>query len=280
MRSAALSVLLLSAISLPIAAQTTTPTTNEISVCVGTLTGLVREVATSKDCLKGLETFQQFNIQGPQGPQGPAGATGATGPQGPVGPAGATGATGATGAAGAAGTTGPQGPAGVAGPSGPTGPAGPQGATGPAGGMVWSSNVNPSDPNDFDTLFAPLSGIASGTSVQNMGATGQDAAFIIRRNALQVPASCTITGFNVTVAGVTEVVTFRVTLLQTTDLKTLTGVQPSFCSVPTTADGAPVSCSGATGAALTKGNYILYQFQQGHAAAFADASIITTLTCQ
>jgi hypothetical protein len=159
MRSICWTGLFLSAVCLPLAAQTA-PSSNVINVCVGNLTGVVREVANSKDCLRGLETYQQINITGPQGPQGPqgpmgaqglqglqgaqglqglpgskgaAGVQGVAGPAGPMGATGAAGATGAIGPMGVPGTVGPQGPAGVAGPQGSAGAVGAVGAQGPIG---------------------------------------------------------------------------------------------------------------------------------------------------
>ncbi len=120
-------------------AQSSTTTSNSstlITACVGNLTGIPRLVSSSKECLKGLETFQTWNIQGPQGVQGPQGAqgpAGMTGAQGPAGAPGAKGSTGAVGPQGPAGAQGPAGPAGAQGAKGDTGAAGLQGPAGPQG---------------------------------------------------------------------------------------------------------------------------------------------------
>ena len=177
MRRIAYTGLFLSAICLPLAAQSS-PDTNVINACVGTLTGVIREVPNAGYCIKGLETFQQFNMTGPQGPQGmqgPAGvagakgATGAIGPQGPTGMTGAAGATGAQGIqgiqglqgpAGAAGNTGAAGPQGVQGIAGATGSQGPQGLTGTAGATGAAGPQG-------------LQGVAGATGSQGIaGATG------------------------------------------------------------------------------------------------------------
>jgi hypothetical protein len=136
MRTSVFTGFLLSALCLPLAAQTTS--SGVISYCVFNVTGTVREVPNSNACIKGLETFQQVNIQGPAGPMGIPGVQGPVGPMGvagPQGPAGATGAKGATGAPGATGAQGPIGLTGAMGAPGATGAQGPIGLTGPAGPM-------------------------------------------------------------------------------------------------------------------------------------------------
>src|ERR1700761_3487912 len=112
------------------ASSQTAPT---INACVNNLNGVPRLVATSANCISGVETFKQWSVTGPQGPQGSIGPQGATGPQGPTGPQGATGAQGSQGVKGDTGAQGPKGNTGAKGPDGPTGPAGPSGPTGPTG---------------------------------------------------------------------------------------------------------------------------------------------------
>src|SRR3569833_929367 len=57
------------------AVHATAAPTGSITVCVGTLTGLVRVVRPADRCLP-LERKETFQLQGPQGPQGPAGPPG------------------------------------------------------------------------------------------------------------------------------------------------------------------------------------------------------------
>lgn len=96
-------------------------------------------------------SWNLISQQGTTGPQGATGAQGAIGPQGPPGPTGDT------------GSQGPQGPAGPQGAQGPPGPDGPTGATGSRGPAVFSARANS---YVSGTMFAPVTGIATVTSLE------------------------------------------------------------------------------------------------------------------
>jgi hypothetical protein len=92
---------------------------NQVHVCIGNVSKVVRVVGVAGSCLAGSPILTETPAHWPLQP-----AVGLPGPQGPQGPAGAAGPQGATGNAGAAGPQGPEGAAGAQGTPGITGPNG------------------------------------------------------------------------------------------------------------------------------------------------------------
>ena len=266
-----------------------------ISACVNNVTGIPRLVSTSAQCLNFLEIFKQWNVTGPQGAQGPAGPqglmglpgaqglqgpAGAQGPQGPAGaqgPKGNPGVAGPQGPAGAQGVQGPvgvQGPAGVAGPSGPNGPPGP---AGPAGGQVWSSTA---------LLPAMIDSYETANGVVALPSGGSNFSQDVAANSLLVPQSCTASGFSVTVfhAGTSAPATANFVLA----IGSASSVNGNFlsgssivCTVTTTTDGNPASCTSANAQLLTPGQFIsIAAINFSSTAVFQGARVATSFTCQ
>jgi hypothetical protein len=295
MRKAILSTLVVSFFGAPIWAQSSNTV---ISACVNNVTGIPRLVSTSAQCLNILETFKQWNVTGPQGAQGPAGPqglmglpgaqgpqglpgargaaglAGAQGPQGLQGPAGLAGAQGPQGLQGPAGLAGAQGPAGVAGPSGP---AGPQGLTGAPGGQVWSSTA---------LLPATITAYEIANGVVALPSGGSNFSEDVGASSLRVPESCTASGFSVTVfhAGTSAPATanFVLAIGQTSSVNGgfLSGSSIE-CTVTTTTDGNPASCTSANAQVLTPGQFIsIAAINFSSATEFQGARVATSFTCQ
>lgn len=305
MRKAILLTLVLSFFATAVWAQSSSPTV--ISACVNNVTGIPRLVSNSTQCLNFLETFKQWNVTGPQGAQGPAGPqglmglpgaqgpqgpAGAQGPQGPAGPQGQKGDQGVAGPQGPAGAQGPkgdpgvagaqgpsgaqgaQGPAGVAGPSGPSGPPGP---TGPAGGQVWSSTA---------LLPATITAYETANGVVALPSGGSNFSQDVAANSLLVPQACTASGFSVTVfhAGTSAPATANFILAT----GTASSVNGNFlsgssivCTVTTTTDGNPASCTSANAQLLTPGQFIsIAAINFSSTAVFQGARVATSFTCQ
>lgn len=150
----AFSAVALVAGSAPLAAQTTTTSSELMYACYVPMTGTVYRIkapGAPSDCTKPKSSSANghsehiqfvFNATGPMGPAGPQGPQGEVGPAGPagavgpVGPKGDLGPAGPQGLKGETGATGAQGPQGIGGPMGPAGPQGqmgPQGMMGPQG---------------------------------------------------------------------------------------------------------------------------------------------------
>ena len=147
----ALGAIALMASTTPMAAQTTTTSSELMYACYVPLTGTVYRIkapGAPADCTRPKSgnanghaehiqfVFNATGPMGPAGPQGPQGEVGPAGPTGAVGPVGPKGDVGPAGPQGATGETGAQGPQGIGGPMGPAGPQGqmgPQGMMGPQG---------------------------------------------------------------------------------------------------------------------------------------------------
>jgi hypothetical protein len=262
-----LSILLLTACGLPALSQTS-PTVN---ACVNNLNGVPRLVASSANCINGVETFKQWNVTGPQGVAGPQGVQGVPGVQGPTGeqgPQGAKGATGMKGDNGLQGPTGPQGeqgaPSTVAGPSGPTGPTGPAGPSGPG---YWSSNLLV--PAGSSSAIGPAIGTGAFSSY-----TFVDTMSVEVRN----PKACTAGNFNVTVLGAQGTDSATIFFGVTSDPTGADGVGLALSCAVTAKNGAVVSCSSSQTYPIQSTDYVMVAAILP--ASFANARILTSWTCQ
>lgn len=226
------------------ASSQTVPT---INACVNNLNGTTRVVASSANCINGVETFKQWNVLGPQGPQGPIGPQGSTGAQGAKGD---TGAVGARGPVGPQGNTGAQGQTGPAGPSGPTGPSG---ATGPAGGQVYEANFVLPSSLTHNTFL----GAVSGTDTP----TPYNGAADIQAHELILPTGCVAQNYSVTQINAPGTSSAQVYLAATSDPSGSSGIGGIFtCSVTatgTTGLSAISSCSANAATPLNAGTAVL-----------------------
>jgi hypothetical protein len=315
MRSIYLSGLLALACSLPAfaAPQATAPTT--ISTCVNNLSGIPRVVSTSNQCIKGLETFETWNIQGPAGPQGQQGLPGAQGPQGPsgfqglqgtAGPQGAPGAPGAkgdTGATGAAGAQGAQGPAGAVGATGPqgligpngstgsTGPQGPQGAAGVAGPAGPSGPTGPAGADGNTVAYFLATNQFPATVTDNelfyFQPNGSSAApqSSAQQAYIPVPFGCATTKINATIVGATGNATGTLTMGDASPSITTGSYVYGFwngnvCTLGP-ASGSDVSCVSTRAYPYPDGYLIAILFRAtANAAGFANAHLITRISCE
>lgn len=173
-------------------------------------------------------------MTGAMGATGATGATGSTGPAGPQGQPGATGPAGPPGPAGTMGLAGPAGPVGPAGPTGatgavgPAGPAGPAGATGPPGANGTSgSAIGGNYPNVGNNQFLVPWGVTTTATETNAAVplpsgkasklvvsrvvepgAGHSVTVTIRKNGVNTPLSCTISGTSTTCIDSVDSVTF------------------------------------------------------------------------
>jgi len=218
---------------------------------------------------------------GPQGAQGPQGSTGAAGPAGPAGAQGATGPQGAAGAQGPAGPAGSQGPAGAQGPQGPEGPQGAMGNPGPAGqkggpgGQIWSSS--------FAMPATITSGMSSGGIVAIPSGNGGVASQNVPAQVLQVPQSCTASGFTAIQFGAANKSTADVFLAEATPSFASTGFlnsTPLLCTI-TANSGGFSSCASAGTATLTAGEMIAVgAFSFSNLPDFQNARVTVSFICQ
>ena len=242
---------------LPVSAKAAT-----ITVCVANMNGTTRFVASPANCIPGVETAVQINQTGPAGAIGPQGPAGVAGPAGAVGPAGPAGPAGSVGPAGA------EGPQGVAGPSGPTGPAGP---IGPAGGQWLSSNaVLPASISTSSELVTVPSGIGTFTNDS------------VQSGALQIPQTCTASGFTVSVTGTTGTGTAAFYLTQAPGATLITGFTAGVlgCTVTANPNGV-ATCTAPGSATLTQGNFageVAVGFSD--TSSFAGARVFMSFVCK
>ncbi len=157
--------------------------------------------------------------QGNTGPKGDPGTPGATGPKGDSGPQGPAGPQGPQGVPGVTGNTGPQG---STGPQGPVGPQGPAGANGKSGSVIGGNYAS----TGTGRFLVPWEGTTTGTEAEGSipmpsgtasklvvsltvaPGTGHSATVTIRKNGVNTPLSCMVSGTSTTCADTTDTVAF------------------------------------------------------------------------
>jgi hypothetical protein len=213
--------------------------------------------------------------QGPQGPAGVQGPQGGAGPAGPSGPAGAAGPAGPQGPKGDTGSTGPQGPKGDTGPQGAMGNPGPAGAPGAAGGQIWSSS--------FALPATITSGMSNAGIVALPSGNGGIASQNVPAQVLQVPQSCTASGFSAVQFGAANSSTASILLVTGTASLISTGfINATALSCTLTANiGGFSSCTATGTAPLSAGELIgiaIYNFTA--LPDFQNARVLVSFTCQ